>query len=183
MTSNPTRTSPVKRGKWILEALLDSAPPPPPPGVGTLEQAGPADAQLSLVERLALHRADAQCAACHDTMDALGLGLENFDAIGRWRDSDGPFAIHATATLPDGRSFSDPAGLRGLLAADGAFVASLARHLAVYALGRPLDRADEYALAELRRRLPADPTLYDLVLGVIEMPAMRTLKAPAQQNQ
>ncbi|MEZ6006129.1 MAG: DUF1592 domain-containing protein, partial [Planctomycetota bacterium] len=109
VTSNPTRTSPVKRGKWILEALLDSAPPPPPPGVGTLEQAGPADAQLSLVERLALHRADAQCAACHDTMDALGLGLENFDAIGRWRDSDGPFAIQATATLPDGRSFSDPA--------------------------------------------------------------------------
>ncbi len=170
VTSNPTRTSPVKRGKWILEALLDSAPPPPPPGVGDLEEGQSALDHASLRVRLEEHRRKPECASCHTTMDALGLALENFDAIGRWREKDGPHAIDARAELPDGRAFETPAQLRALLAGDLAFVRSLSKHLTVYALGRGLTREDERALAELMRSLPEEPTLNQVVSDIVELP-------------
>ena len=89
LTSNPGRTSPVKRGKWIMENILGDSPPPPPPGVPPLEEAAKDMADLSLRERMEIHRKDPGCASCHTTMDPLGMGLENFDAIGRWRDKEG----------------------------------------------------------------------------------------------
>jgi hypothetical protein len=172
VTSNPDRTSPVKRGKWILEALLDAPPPPPPPGVGTLEEVEAAQG-ATMRERLALHRADPNCASCHVRMDVLGLGLENFDAVGRWRTHEGARPVEAGGTLPDGRSFDDPAGLRAILRADPAFLRSLSRHLLTFALGRGLTDGDEAAVRDLVAALEREPTLKRLILGIVRLDAFR----------
>ena len=110
-TSNPTRTSIVKRGKWVLEALLDQPPPPPPPGVDGLAEDG-GDTTASLREQMERHRADPSCAACHARMDALGFALEPLDAVGRWRDSDESGPVDARGELPDGRIINGPEELR-----------------------------------------------------------------------
>ena len=109
VTSNPTRTSPVKRGKWILENILGTPPPPPPPDVPELPESAAAAASGSLRQRLEQHRANPQCAVCHQRMDPLGFGFENFDAIGAWRVKDGAFAIDPSGVLPGGQSFQGPA--------------------------------------------------------------------------
>ncbi|HYF01464.1 MAG TPA: DUF1592 domain-containing protein [Planctomycetota bacterium] len=146
ITSHPTRTSAVKRGKWILEELLGAPPPPPPPDVPELDQATqnrPDAASLSLRQRLELHRADPRCAGCHKAMDVLGLGLENYDAVGRWRDKEAGKPIDVAGTLPTGESFKDPAGLKRLLAArKDEFARTIVEKMLVYALGRPLERSD-----------------------------------------
>ena len=110
LTSNPTRTSPVKRGKWILENMLGDPPPSAPPNVPSLEQAKAED-NASLRERLEIHRSNPSCAGCHKIMDPIGLGLENFDVIGRWREKDGEKTIEAQGELVDGTKFSSPAEL------------------------------------------------------------------------
>jgi hypothetical protein len=173
-TSNPTRTSPVKRGKWVLEALLDDAPPPAPPGVGGLPEDGRITGDLSLREMLLHHRNDPECAACHEQMDALGFALEPFDAVGRSRSEDGGIPIDALGELPDGRLVDGPTGLRDvLLDAIGRarFERSLARHLATYALGRGLDRRDEPMLEQLVGSLENEPTLERLILELVETDA------------
>src|SRR4029079_13792644 len=106
VTSNPTRTSPVKRGKWVLENILGTPPPPPPPEVPPLEEEAGAEARGSLRERMEQHRAKAECAICHNRMDPLGFGLENYDGIGRWRTEHEKFAIDPSGVLPGGQSFS-----------------------------------------------------------------------------
>jgi hypothetical protein len=143
VTSGPTRTSPVRRGRWILENVLGTQAPPPPPGVdGLKERAG-----ASLRDRLDRHRADPACASCHARMDPLGYALENFDAVGRWRDRDGDAAVDLYGELPDGRSFRGPAELRALLAArPDDFVRCLAGKLLTYGLGRSLRPADRAAV-------------------------------------
>jgi hypothetical protein len=110
LTSNPTRTSPVKRGKWVLEQILNSPPPPPPPDVPEL----PATKQLtgSLRKVMEEHRANALCASCHNRMDPIGFAFENYDAIGAWRDKDGGFSIDPSGALPDGQSFQGPGELK-----------------------------------------------------------------------
>ena len=141
VTSNPTRTSPVKRGKWILENLLGTPAPPPPPGVDTLSES--TTATTTLRERLDHHRSRAECASCHSRMDPLGFGLENFDATGAWRDRDGKDPIDASGTLPDGRLFRGPGELRKVLAEKSDdFVRCLTEKLMTYALGRGLTPAD-----------------------------------------
>src|SRR5690606_19330044 len=105
VTSNPTRTSPVKRGKWVLEVLLDDPPPPPLPGMDTLPEVHADDARRSLRERLERHRADAACAQCHQRMDPLGFGLERFDAVGLWRETEDGLPIDSSGRMPDGPSF------------------------------------------------------------------------------
>ena len=114
VTSFPNRTSPVVRGKWILENLLGTPPPPPPPNVPALEEKpNAADEELSMRERIAQHRANPVCASCHAMMDPLGLSLENFDFVGRWRTVDEALIpIDASGVLPDGTKFDGPAGLR-----------------------------------------------------------------------
>jgi hypothetical protein len=137
-TSNPTRTSPVKRGKWVLQALLDDAPPPPPPGVPQLPERPEEAKGLTMRELMAQHRANPDCASCHVKMDAIGLAFEAFAADGRARAE-----FDDATTLPDGSVLRGVAGVAALLGRDRAFERAFARQLLVYALGRGTDDADE----------------------------------------
>ena len=142
VTSGPTGTSPVKRGKWILENILGAPPPPPPPGADTLQDTG-AKKLLTRRARFEQHRSRAECASCHARMDPLGFGLENFDRVGAWRSHDGEVAVDASGVLPDGRHFSGPDELRAILAAPPTdFARCLTEKLMTYALGRSFRAAD-----------------------------------------
>ena len=157
VTSYPDRTSPVVRGKWILENLLGTPPPPPLPDVGDLKPTNGSGAVLSMRERMAQHRANPVCASCHSMMDPLGLALENFDAVGRWRTrGESAQPIDASGVLPDGTKFEGPAGLKEtLLARSDRFVATLTEKLLTYALGpaaRVLRRAGRARDRARRRR-------------------------------
>jgi mono/diheme cytochrome c family protein len=152
VTSNPTRTSPVKRGKWILENILGTPPPPPPAGVEELKDDKEAVLSGSLRQRMEQHRANPNCATCHQRMDPLGFGLENFDAIGGWRTREGKHAIDPSGTLPNGQSFKGPAELRAILKTrQEAFARCLAEKLLTYALGRGVERYDRCALDDIVR--------------------------------
>lgn len=152
LTSNPNRTSPVKRGKWVLEQILGTPPPPPPPGVGDLANEGKKVEGKTLRERLEEHRKNPTCASCHSRMDPIGFGLENFDAVGQWRDREGDLAINARGDLPDGSSFDGPAGLRRvLLAKKGLFVRNVGAKLLTYALGRGLRPEDDCYVDDVAR--------------------------------
>jgi mono/diheme cytochrome c family protein len=150
VTSHEDRTSPVLRGKWVLGQLLADAPPPPPPGLPALPEPVGQHAGESLRQRLEIHRANPSCAVCHDRMDPLGLAMENFDAVGRWREFDGEIKLDSSGELPDGRKIAGPAGLRDVLLADFARVRRcLAEKLLVYALGRGLEPTDACAIAHI----------------------------------
>ena len=169
VTSHPTRTSPVVRGKWVLETLLGDPPPPPPPDVADLPESATAKPS-TLREQLAAHRADAACASCHDRIDPLGFGLENFDAVGRWRDEEAGTPVDATGTLPGGETFDGPAGLkRYLLGRKEDFVRTLAAKMLAYALGRGLTDADLCAVETIVTRVTAaDFSTRELVFAVVE---------------
>jgi hypothetical protein len=155
VTSNPTRTSPVKRGKWVLENLLAAAPPPPPPNVPPFQEQAEGAAQASLRERMLAHRTDPVCASCHVQMDPIGFAFEHFDAIGRWRERDGAFPIDDSCTLRGAEPFHGTAGLRAVLAAQrrDQFVHALAEKLLTYALGRGLDYYDMPAVDRICRNV------------------------------
>jgi len=147
LTSNPGRTSPVKRGKWILENILAQAPPPAPAGVPALEESAEDVSDLTLREQLERHRADPGCAVCHITMDALGMGFENFDAIGQWRDEEAGKPVDASGDLPDGGHFSGAIELISLLEQQqDEFVKAFTEKLMTYALGRGLEYYDRCAV-------------------------------------
>src|SRR5205085_679402 len=149
------RTSPVLRGKWILENLLNAPPPVPPPDVPNLDEAAVGTA-ASLREQLESHRKDPICASCHRRMDPLGFGLENFDAVGAWRTMDGKFPIDPTGSLPDGDSFSGPVELTAILKAEREpFARSITSKLMTYALGRGLERYDSKSIKLIAAKLPA----------------------------
>lgn len=169
VTSYPTRTSPVLRGKWILENILGSPPPPPPPNVPPLDDSAAASAH-SLREQLERHRADRACASCHAKMDPLGFSLEQFDAIGHFRTSDGGQPVEASGSLPDGTPIDGLAGLQKIvLARRDEFVECLASKLLTYALGRGLESYDQPAVRAIRRRAAAhDYRFSALVLGVVD---------------
>ena len=175
VTSNPTRTSPVKRGKWILENLLGQPPPPPPPGNDTLPNEGAIDSTKSFREQLAQHRSRAECAGCHVRMDTLGFALERYDAIGRHRQTDAGGAIDASGELPGGGRIEGLQGLKDVLVADPAFVHTLARKLFVYAIGRDLRPVDRLRLEQRVNGLLRDErvTLRDLVQLVAADEAFR----------
>lgn len=138
VSSYPARTSPVIRGKWILQNLLDSAPPPPPPNVPKLDETD-LGADATVRERQEQHRSNPACKGCHSRMDPLGFGLENYDAIGHWREQDGYLPIDASGTLPSGQTFDGPEGLKQFLLKDqDRFAQVLASKLLTYALGRKL---------------------------------------------
>jgi hypothetical protein len=150
LTSNPDRTSPVKRGKWIMDNILDTPPPPPPPDVPELEQTAKTSPDVPLRKQLEIHRQNASCAICHSQMDALGFGFENFDAIGRWRDTDGKHQVDSSGTLPGNQTFATPIELIKILGnRKDRFCQSLARKLLVYALGRGLQFNDRCAVDKL----------------------------------
>jgi hypothetical protein len=168
VSSYATRTSPVLRGKWILENLLDAPPPAPPPDVPNLEEATIGTA-ASMREQLEAHRKDPTCASCHRRMDPLGFGLENFDAVGAWRTMDGKFPIDATGVLPGGGTFNGPDELRGVLADQReVFARCLTTKLLTYALGRGLERYDTRAVKAIAGRLPASHYKFSaLVLEIV----------------
>ena len=173
VTSSPTRTSPVKRGKWILDNLLGQPPPPPPPGNDSFADEAAIDDAATLREQMAQHRDRSKCAVCHVRMDALGLSLERFDAIGRFRLRDGAGDIDASAELPDGSSLDGLADLKRAVAADPTFVRTLAHKLFVYAVGRDLRPIDRLRVDQAVRGLleAGAVTLRDLILLVVTDPA------------
>ncbi|MDG2380258.1 MAG: DUF1592 domain-containing protein [Pirellulaceae bacterium] len=176
LTSNPTRTSPVKRGKWILENLLGAPPPPPPPGVEELSEEGDAELLGSLRERMEQHREDPSCAVCHRKMDALGFGFENFDGIGSWREKDGRFTIDASGELPGDLGFNGPQQLRQLLKTSQKpqFTRSLAEKMLTYALGRGLESYDRCAVDDIVENLQQNDYRFSaLVLGIVNSEPFR----------
>ena len=177
VTSAPNRTSPVRRGQWILANLLGTPTPPPPDNVETnLDQTAPAGAApTTMRERLSRHMADPSCAACHNLMDPLGFALENFDFIGQWRDAEGGAPVDAHGVFVDGAALEGPAGLRQvLLEHSDLFVQTFAEKLLTYALGRSLEASDMPAVREIVRRAARDDNrMSALVLGVAESVPMR----------
>jgi hypothetical protein len=167
ITSNPTRTSPVKRGKWILENILAEPPPPPPPDVPELEDEG--ELLGSLRERMEQHRANPACAVCHQTMDVLGFGMENFDAVGAWRDRDGRFEIDASGTLPGGAEFQGAGELMDVLIAQKreAFCRCLTEKMLTYALGRGLDAADRCTVKGIAESLAEEDDRFSALVRAI----------------
>ena len=170
VTAYPHRTSPVRRGKWILENMLGTPPPPPPPDVPPLdEKQGGADVR-SMRERMQQHRANAVCASCHAIMDPPGLALENFDAIGRWRRvDDGYRPIDASGSFADGTTFDGVGGLRrALLSRSDQFVATLAEKLLTYALGRGLEFYDAPAVRGVVRDARANGYRFSsIIVGIV----------------
>ncbi len=171
VTSVATRTSPVQRGKWILENLLGTPAPVPPPGVDTnLEKDPEAVKATSLRQRLEAHRGNPVCASCHKIMDPIGFGLENFDLVGAWRDRDGRTPVDASGQLVDGTKINGPGDLRqALLGRSQAFVTTATEKLMTYALGRPLHADDRPAVRAIVRRGGSNDYRFSaLVLGVVE---------------
>lgn len=158
-TSFPTRTSPVRRGVWVLEQILGEHVPPPPPDIPELDAQRPERVEgLTLRQRTELHTKDPACANCHRTLDPIGFGLENFDAIGRWRDrTESGLAIDSAGKLPTGTAFSGPAELKRLLAGREPDLArNLTERFMAYALGRPLEGYDEVVIDQLLTRIAGD---------------------------
>jgi len=169
VTSNPTRTSPVKRGKWVLENILGTPPPDPPPNVPMLRDDAKAVAAGTLRQRMEQHRKDPNCAVCHKEMDALGFALENFDAVGAWRTKDGNFPIDAAAQLPDGRSFHGPRDLKAVLRGNKEqFTRCLTEKLLTYAMGRGVEPCDRPAVGGIVNAAKAGNYKFStFVLGII----------------
>ena len=171
LTSYATRTSPVLRGKWILENLLSAPPPPPPPNIPALEETSDDGAALSMRDAMERHRANPACASCHAQMDPLGFALENFDAVGRWRGrSEANEPIDASGVLPDGTSFEGPDEMRrALLRSPDRFVATVTEKLLTYALGRNLESYDMPAVrAIVRDTARHDYRFSSIVIGIIQ---------------
>jgi len=152
-TSLPLRTSPVLRGKWVLEEILGTPPPPPPPDVGELPEEANTGV-LSFRDLLAVHRDNPACMSCHMKMDPIGLGLENFDAIGRWRNTYEKDTIDASGVLASGEPFEGPNELKHiLLEKKETFARNLSEKMFTYAIGRSIQFVDEPALQKLQKNL------------------------------
>lgn len=169
LTSYPNRTSPTRRGNWILSQILGDEPPPAPPGVPTLEGNEKIPDDLSLRERLELHRTNPTCVSCHETMDAIGFGFEHYDAIGRWREQDGDREIDAAGRLPSGETFDGGLALVDIIATrEEAFVAHLTGRLLTFALGRGVEYFDRPAIEQVVSDTAADGHRFqDVVCGIV----------------
>ena len=174
VTSYATRTSPVLRGKWILENIIGTPPPPPPPDVPELSE-NTVDKHATLRERLEQHRADASCATCHQLIDPVGFALENYDAVGRWRILDDGEPVDATGGLPDGSECAGVVALEdGLLRRPDIFASALTEKLLVYALGRGLEVYDAPAVREIvRNAQPSEYQFSSLIVGIVQSTSFR----------
>jgi hypothetical protein len=183
VSSYATRTSPVLRGKWILENILNAPPPPPPPDVPNLDVAG-VGASVSLRQQMEKHRENPMCASCHGKMDPLGFGLENYDAIGAWRTQDGKVVIDPSGKLPDGRTFSGPEGLKEVLMSHpDALAQSVTEKLLTYALGRGLERFDRPVVAEIVKRAAADQYRFSsIVFGIVHSMPFEMQRGDQSEN-
>ncbi len=169
VTSNPTRTSPVKRGKWVLEQILGTPPPPPPANVPQLAEDKKA-LTGTLRQRMEQHRSNPNCAGCHSRLDPPGFGLENYDAVGAWRDKEGAHAIDASGKLPSGEAFRGPAELKAILKSHKReFTRCLTEKLLIYALGRGLEDYDAGTVDRIAAAVAADDYRFNrLVLEIVK---------------
>jgi hypothetical protein len=186
ITSNGTRTSPVKRGVWVLENILADPPPPPPPNAGEIPPPKTSGSMQTVRQRLAVHRSVPACAACHAKIDPLGFALENYDASGFYRTVEASGSelspspkdpkVDARGELPDGRSFTGVEELKGiLLKEDDKFVNCLSQKLLVYALGRGLNFSDRKTVLQLRESLKENGDhLRGLITGIVQSKAFQT---------
>ncbi len=180
LTSYATRTSPVLRGKWILDNILGAPPPPPPPNVPALKETNEASKPLSMRDAMVRHRVNPACASCHARMDPLGFALENFDAVGQWRTrSESGLTIDASGALPDGTPFSNAVALRDVIVGRGdQFVSTVTEKLLMYALGRKLDYRDAPVVrAIVRDARGEDFRFSSLVLGIAQSVPFRMRRA------
>ncbi len=181
VTAYATRTSPVVRGKWVLENILGTPPPPPPPNVPPLSEEK-SDKMLSMRERMVQHRRNPVCASCHAIMDPVGLSLENFDAIGRWRTlTDGFEPIDASGSFPDGTTFEGVAGLKqAILSRSDQFVRTLTEKLLTYALGRAMEYYDAPAVRAIEREAASDDYRFSsLILGIVKSTPFQMRRPPS----
>jgi hypothetical protein len=185
VTSHASTTSPVLRGKWVLGQLLCAEIPPPPPDVN-INLNDEEITGVTLREKLEQHRSDPTCNACHQVMDPIGLGLENYDAIGAFRATDGGAPIDASGELPGGRSFEGPDDLRRLIAEDDGFGECLIKNLYTYGLGRVPEKnathMDGDTLEALQERLVETMDFADLIHAITESPTFQTRRGDPQEG-
>ena len=183
VTSYPNRTSPVLRGKFLLENILNAPPPPPPPDAGVLDETK-VNLNGTVRQQFEQHRAHPECAGCHVRMDPLGFAFENYDAIGAWRTKEGNFPVDASGTLPDGRSFNNAFHVKMILRASADdFAQCLAEKMLTYALGRGLEKYDRPAIREITRKMAAnDYKFSSMILAIAESAPlqMRRGETPAK---
>jgi len=170
LTSHSTKTSPVLRGKWILDNLLNSPPPAPPANVPPLEEKAKDGRKLTAREQVEMHRANPACSSCHDRIDPLGFALENYDVVGRWRVKDDAGPINASAKMLGGTEFTGPQGLKAmLLGRADEFARATLERLMTYALGRELDARDQPAIRKILRETESgEYRFHDLIAGVVK---------------
>jgi Protein of unknown function (DUF1588)/Protein of unknown function (DUF1585)/Protein of unknown function (DUF1592) len=183
VSSYPYRTSPVLRGKWVLDSILGTPPLPPPPNVPALEDHAGAQPK-TMRERLARHRANPTCAGCHSRIDPIGFALENYDALGQWRTEDAGKPIDNTGELPDGTKFKGPDELKAiLLAKKDLFLRNLTSRMLGYSLGRGLTRKDSCTVDSIMEQLAAnDYKSQSLIEAIVMSPPFR-YQAPRPLNQ
>jgi hypothetical protein len=165
-TSMPTRTSPVIRGKWILEQILGTPPPPPPPNVPALEGAKNIDPNLPLKKRLEIHRENPDCAGCHAKIDPLGFALEKFDAIGAFRTMDGNAPVDAAGKLPNGTELNGANDLKRVVKGDR-FVHTVVEKLMIFAMGRGLERYDKRAVDAVTKQVKAGDYKFSTLITAV----------------
>jgi hypothetical protein len=183
LTSHATRTSPVVRGKFILENILGTPPPAPPPDVPALKENEKGQKPKTVREQLAEHRGNPTCASCHKIMDPIGFAMENFDAVGAWRSEDAGAPIDASGELSDGTRIDGVVALRkAILARPDRFAGTMTEKLLVYALGRGLDHQDMPVVRGILRTSAAqDYRFSSLILGIVEsVPFQMRMKMEAQ---
>ena len=181
LTSHANRTSPVLRGKWVMEVLLGSPPPPPPPNVPTLEEGDDAaDGRfLSVRERMEVHRANPACSSCHNVIDPIGLAFENFDVTGAWRSRDGGNLVDTQAELYDGTPIQGVPALRdAIMQRPEVFYRIFTENMMAYALGRRVEYFDQPAIRQITREAEEEEyRLSAFILGVVSAPAFRSSRA------
>ena len=176
LTSNPNRTSPVKRGQWILQQILGTPPPPAPPNIEPLDESLQAAESASLRDRMQLHRSNPQCASCHNHMDPIGFAMENFNAIGQWRTNDGDFSIDPSGVLAGGQKFENIIELKRVLKSTGSkkFSRCLIENMLTYALGRGLETSDFCTVEAIRGQLSTDDyRIHSILFGIVESNAFQ----------
>lgn len=171
VTSDAIRTSPVKRGKWLLENILGITAPPPPPNVPALEEGEKVEANASVRQRLEAHRSKPGCAGCHSLIDPMGFGLEHFNAIGKWRDNDGPVPVDSTGVLTTGQKFSSASELANILLTDrkDTYLRNIVKKMLTYALGRGMEPYDRPAIDTILARMAKDGnTFQSMILAITD---------------
>ena len=182
ITSNPTRTSPVNRGKWILEQILGAPPPPPPGNVEALAEGDDAKLSGSLRQRFELHRSKPECATCHTKMDPIGFAFENFDAVGRFRDNDNGFPIDPSGELPTGEKIDGPKSLINILKSEETFLKTLSEKMLTFALGRGLEYYDKCAVDDAIESLTMNDYRFSILIEQIVFSDAFMKRNPERQS-